>query len=286
MKTKFNAHKFNLGDWIISEEVHHDYRICQIIGVDDDKYFIESIEGYTGFNYFNTFDNLYHLWTIQDAKDGDVLAEHETIVLFKKIEGLNIKCYCTYHYLGYNLTFYVDTLQNKTPYRPTTKKQRDRLFQKMKETGYEWDAEKKELKKIVQNPAWSEEDESKFKFLHHLLEQNVEPHGSYSFPDVKELGYVTKQKALDMLKSLKSRVQPRQEWSEEDEKEFEQLLRILHANGYESFDIWLKSLKERYTWKPSEEQIKALEHVLLSYIGSWQPELQSLLNDLMKLKEL
>ena len=35
------------------------------------------------------------------------------------------------------------------------------------------------------------------------------------------------------------------EWSEEDEKEFEQLLDILHANGYESFDIWLKSLKER-----------------------------------------
>ena len=29
---------------------------------------------------------------------------------------------------------------------PATKEQRDLLFQKMKEAGYEWDAEKKELK--------------------------------------------------------------------------------------------------------------------------------------------
>lgn len=238
--------KFNLGDWVISDEVHHDYRICQIIGIDDNKYYIESIEGYRGFNYFDVFDNLYHLWTIQDAKDGDVLAEHETIVLFKAIEGINIKCYCTYHYLGYNPTLYVDTLQNKEPYRPTAKKQRDRLFQKMKEAGYEWDAEKKELVKIEQNPAWGEEDE---KMMNKCIEyaSNIVP--------VK----ATKESGL-----------------------FVDFKRIPDKKAQD----WLKALKERYTWKPSDEQIKALNHVLLSYIGSWQPELQSLLNDLMKLKEL
>ncbi len=31
---------------------------------------------------------------------------------------------------------------------PATKEQRDLLFQKMEEAGYEWDGEKKELKKI------------------------------------------------------------------------------------------------------------------------------------------
>ena len=44
---------------------------------------------------------------------------------------------------------------------PATKEQRDLLFQKMKESGYEWDAEKKELKKIEQQSAeWSEEDKA------------------------------------------------------------------------------------------------------------------------------
>lgn len=74
-------------------------------------------------------------WTINDAKDGDVLAAHECLVLFKKLDGLNIKCYCTYHFMGHQ-SFYVDTLQNKDAFHPATKEQRDLLFQKMKEAGY------------------------------------------------------------------------------------------------------------------------------------------------------
>ena len=69
-----------------------------------------------------------------------------------------------------------------------------------------WLEEYKEHKPIESKSTWSEDDESKFKFLHHLLEQYLEPHGSYSFSDIKELGYVTKQEALDMLKSLKDRM--------------------------------------------------------------------------------
>ena len=75
-------------------------------------------------------------WTINDAKDGDVLAAHECLVLFKKLDGLNIKCYCTYHFMNYP-SFYVDTLQNKDAFHPATKEQRDLLFQKMKEAGYD-----------------------------------------------------------------------------------------------------------------------------------------------------
>ena len=35
--------------------------------------------------------------------------------------------------------------------KPATKEQRDLLFSKMKEAGYEWDSEKKELKMITSN---------------------------------------------------------------------------------------------------------------------------------------
>ena len=91
-------------------------------------------------------------WTIEDAKDGDVLftsstASHETFI-FKSIdEKGNAECYFAYdsedgfregkyHFIG-----------RATNCKPATKEQRDLLFQKMKEAGYEWDAEKKELKK-------------------------------------------------------------------------------------------------------------------------------------------
>lgn len=74
-----------------------------------------------------TLQDNYHLWTINDAKDGDVLAAHECLVLFKKLDGLNIKCYCTYHFMN-NQRFYVDTLQNKDAFHPATEEEKKKLF--------------------------------------------------------------------------------------------------------------------------------------------------------------
>ena len=44
--------------------------------------------------------------------------------------------------------------------KPATKEQRDLLFAKMKDAGYEWDVEKKELRKIDYNSKQSYEDEA------------------------------------------------------------------------------------------------------------------------------
>ncbi len=52
---------------------------------------------------------------------------------------------------------------------------------------------------------------------------------------------------------LEKQCEQKPAWSEEDEKEFEQLLNILHANGYESFNIWLKSLKDKVQPRPNQE---------------------------------
>ena len=72
-------------------------------------------------------------------------ASHETFI-FKSIdEKGNAECYFAYdsedgfregkyHFIG-----------RATNCKPATKEQRDLLFQKMKEAGYEWDADKKEL---------------------------------------------------------------------------------------------------------------------------------------------
>lgn len=134
--------KFNVGDYVVGK-----YISGYILEVRDDCYLL----GYQGFS-IDKQDN-YHLWTIQDAKDGDILCTpNDNIFIFKTIDGNKILDYCGLYFNR----FFSDsgspngssTHYDKCNYRPATKEQRDLLFQKMKEAGYEWDAEKKELRKI------------------------------------------------------------------------------------------------------------------------------------------
>ena len=146
-----NKPKFKVGDWVIDKHG----MVQQITNV------IENATNHTygydvvGGGYFNENVKGLRLWDIKDAKDGDVLACYDCIVLFKEIDGLNIKCHCAYHYMNTPM-FFVDTLQNKRAFYPATKEECDLLFQKIKEESYEWDSNKKELKKIE-----SEENEER-----------------------------------------------------------------------------------------------------------------------------
>ena len=133
---------FNVDDWVVNK-FGDSWHIDSL-----DKKNYQVSDGKGNYNYFPiSKQDEMHLWTIQNGKDGDVLAAHECYVVFKEIDGLNIKCHCTYHYLGLNPSFYIDTLQNKDAFLPATKEQRDTLMKAMNDAGYEWDAEKKELKK-------------------------------------------------------------------------------------------------------------------------------------------
>lgn len=86
-------------------------------------------------------------------------------------------------------------------------------------------------------------------------------------------------------------------WSENDEKYIYNIHYYLehpHLLGKSNKHIviemidWLKSLKERYTWSPSDEQMKALNAINatggISYVEQGQ-ELINLFNDLKKLRE-
>ena len=133
---------FNVDDWVVNK-FGDSWHIDSL-----DKKNYQVSDGKGNYNYFPiSKQDEMHLWTIQDGKDGDILAAHECYVVFKEIDGLNIKCHCTYHYLGLNPSFYIDTLQNKDAFLPATKEQRDALMKAMNDAGYEWDGEKKELKK-------------------------------------------------------------------------------------------------------------------------------------------
>ena len=97
----------------------------------------------------------FHLWTIQDAKDGDVLAVNDdTIIIFKNLYNgstFHSSCHIENDIFRISKEDMPDWWSCKG-FHPSTKEQRNLLFTKMKEAGYEWDAEKKELKKIEQKP--------------------------------------------------------------------------------------------------------------------------------------
>ena len=278
--------KFKVGDWIITP----DNQVKHIKTVSFGNYH------FTDGGLYNIIDvdNKGHLWTIQDAKDGDVLAAHECYVIFKEIDGLNIKCYLTYHYLGFNPIFYVDTLQNKEAFQPATKEQRDALMKAMSDAGYTFDFEKKELKKIEQKQEWSEEDERLFISALWHIENSVSNGG-------KDSGEF---EIYNWFKSLKDRVLPQQKWSKEDERNASYICVALdcyyrlredksNTNGQENLDKarnWLynklKSLRPQAQWKPSNEQIEALESATENCAYSeYQDCLRELLEQLKKLRE-
>ena len=155
-----NEPKFKVGDWVVNkfgDSFHID-------SLDKKNYQVSNGKG--NYNYFpiSKQDEML-LWAIQDAKDGDVLSLSwledknlcEKIIIFKKYhsDGV-IGLYSTPCVEGYGNTFKNGKMifNEKVPYysktwtcnlHPSTKEQRDFLFQKIKEAGYEWDADKKEL---------------------------------------------------------------------------------------------------------------------------------------------
>ena len=103
---------------------------------------------------YGTVDGSSHLWSLQDAKDGDVLVygdkpnhNHvEVIMIFKSLKDERA---AFTHFHTFVDQFRIDNWCDcGESVHPATKEQRDLLFAKMKESGYEWDADKKELIKL------------------------------------------------------------------------------------------------------------------------------------------
>lgn len=157
--------RFKVGDWVVfitSESVY------QVEKKENYEYTLRNIHGGLLCVSFSN-EKLIREWTIEDAKDGDVLVCDidkseiggdveklpnivSTIFIFKKLINSRdyVHSYCHLydkHSLGLQSTMYYNSFVYNIS--PATKEQRDLLFQKIKEAGYEWDADKKELKKLV-----------------------------------------------------------------------------------------------------------------------------------------
>ena len=154
--------RFKVGDWLYANELN-DYanliKIVKIVDVFGEKRYKISRDYDSDLDLaeFDFIDKHYHLWTIQDAKDGDVLANDHHILILKELvydwssngTPYSVKAYCGIKpngsfEIGKDNWCFCGTLH----ILPATKEQRDLLFQKIKEAGYEWNTEIKTLEKL------------------------------------------------------------------------------------------------------------------------------------------
>ena len=93
-----------------------------------------------------------HLWTIQDAKDGDILVYNNSIFIFNEISENWLIYYVIYEKNAFHndkcYSFLNLDNMDANNIHPATKEQRDTLERAITNAGYTFDFEKKELKKI------------------------------------------------------------------------------------------------------------------------------------------
>ena len=98
-----------------------------------------------------TLEKLIKPWTIQDAKNGDILAfNDETIIIFKDLynkTSFHSYCHIEEGIFTISKEDMPDWWEGKGFY-PATEEQRTFLFRKIKESGYKWNVETKTLEKL------------------------------------------------------------------------------------------------------------------------------------------
>lgn len=254
--------KFKVGDWIVNN-LSKD--VFLIKSFNNGYCTLEDIKGNIISPCLPPCESESHLWTIQDAKDGDVLINwNNTAFIFKTIEDETVKFHIAYNEKWEAIKTPSTTLSHmglpepQFEFHPATKEQRDTLFAKMKEAGYEWDTEKKELKLLItnggdfesenceQNPGWSKEDKDDLNNIIWLCDNCIRKCEHTWIPS-----QATRIKSL--IERIKNIIflQPKQQWSEEDEKIFNKIIRKLDESDnvshydYADFEMWLIDLKEK-----------------------------------------
>lgn len=149
--------KFHKGDWVVTDKNN----VVQIKAIEDSKYVLENTMRFS----VDYVDKCWKKWTIQEAKDGDVLFAKNfdniggCIFLFNGIDNWNFIAegdkevvigYCCANIIGScRIKFSIQGPDCVEVERvsPATKEERDTLMKAMADAGYTFDFEKKELKK-------------------------------------------------------------------------------------------------------------------------------------------
>ena len=252
--------EFHEGDWVI-----YNKDVCQIVKREEGCNKLVTQFGIEKELVNERNLSTARLWNIQDAKDGDVLvASDGSIFLFAGMMDGYCKYYAALTLLGddtINREVENGYWETSSSVRLATKEQRDTLMKAMADAGYTFDFEKKELKNIEQKP---------------IIEMKS--------PE-ESLGISSEEYNKIVDECIFGKQKPA--WSEEDEVKMNRIVACLENLDVADNDIllkdvdWLKSIKERYTWKPSKEQMNVLYEATLE--GEPVEALETLLSDLKKL---
>lgn len=271
-------HKFEVGNWI----TFYGGKPFKILDIKREEngsldYLLLNQDGHNSYYNKKYVDTNAKLWTIADAKDCDVLmlsyASKHYILIYKRLyeKGfriiMSVYCfYCVEEDTYYDETDNFHVMNRGEIITPATKEQRDTLFTKLHEAGYEWDDEKKELKHIEQKPV------PKFEVgdVMRTLQESADNITS-GLPVVVSIDdeYYLCNNELIAIKNQDDYEYPpmnrkQKLWSEEDELALKQAIYVCHQNGYTAVENWLKSLKDRVQPKQewSEEDEDNFKHLM------------------------
>jgi len=157
--------KFKVGDWVIINNdkidldlISFDYLdlnsplLITDFGIDGQHYKVEDVNGKSDYPRMEFIENRYHLWTLEDAKDGDVLThskptsdDFDYIFIYNKTSLLQAYGY----YSKKEDRAFVEDRSHYCPWNmdevimPATKKQRDFLRSKLRVIHFKWDSKNK-----------------------------------------------------------------------------------------------------------------------------------------------
>lgn len=141
--------KFKVGDWIVTDLSN----VVRVESIVYGRYKLETSEGVSFDHEVSDeyIDKNWHRWSIEDAKDGDVL-----IATYSGKPFIYNGCFSNlyvgaYYGLSSDDEFSVGDIRycGKYNVRPATKEQRDLLEKAMTDAGYTFDFKKKEFKEKV-----------------------------------------------------------------------------------------------------------------------------------------
>lgn len=136
--------KFHEGDWIVVRG-----EVILICDIRNNLYDVIFADGEHRLYDTNILDKESRLWTIEDAQDGDVLvASDGSIFIFAGVVDYACKYYAAltlYNGISINKEVELGSWELSNHVHPATKEQCDLLFAKMRERGYKWNNEKKEV---------------------------------------------------------------------------------------------------------------------------------------------
>ena len=231
--------KFKVGDWITDG---NNALLCVEKFEIDYGYELKATDGQIfHFVSSNLVDANYHLWTIQDAKDGDVLQLGKVTAIFQEYIGNgNCKCYCSVCNGEFEIPSQdgADNSYGCHDAIPATKEQRDTLIKAMADAGYTFDFEKKELRKL------------KFRVGDEVITENEE---SLTVTRIDKEGYWSNDLFICDFDSecIWDLVEQKPTWSEEDERNMQNIDSVLFYDKTLPEDTcvklrnFLKSLKQR-----------------------------------------